>query len=44
MGPVAERIGNNDTYVTNINHASHFKQQAQYLLTFEDNSYCSSRI
>ena len=33
--PVAPRIGNDVSYVTDINHESHFTWQAQYLVMSE---------
>ena len=39
--PVAARIVNDVSYVTDINHESHFTWQVQYLATLEDES-CSS--
>ena len=39
--PVALRIVNDVSYVTKINHESHFAWQAQYLVMLED-EICSS--
>ena len=33
--PVAPRIGNDVSYVADINHESHFAWQAQYLVILE---------
>ena len=35
MSPVAPRIVNDVSYVTDINHESHFAWQVQYLVTLE---------
>ena len=35
MSPVAPRIINDVSYVTDINHESHFAWQAQYLVILE---------
>ena len=40
--PVASRIVNDVSYVTRINHASHFAWQVQYLVTLEDEFCCSA--
>ena len=39
---VTPRIVNNVSYVTKINHESHFAWQAQYLLKLEADSCCSA--
>ena len=39
---VAPHNVNNVSYVTDINHESHFAWQAQYLVTLEDESCCSA--
>ena len=39
--PVAPRIGNDVSYVTRIDDASHFAWQAQHLVMLED-EICSS--
>ena len=41
--PVAPRIVIDVSYVTKINHESHFAWQAQYLVRFEGNACCSAR-
>ena len=41
MSPVAPRIVNDVSYVTDINE-SHLTWQAQYLVTLEDESCCSA--
>ena len=40
--PVAPRIVNDVSYVTGINHESHFTRQAQYLVRLEGESCCSA--
>ena len=40
--PVAPRIVNDVSYVTGINHESHFTLQAQYLVRLEGESCCSA--
>ena len=40
--PVAPRIVNDVSYVTDITHESHFAWQVQYLVTLEDESCCSA--
>ena len=40
--PVAPRIVNDVSYVTGINHESHFAWQGQYLVTLEGESVCSA--
>ena len=40
MTPVAPRIVNDVSYVTDITHESHFAWQVQYLVTLEDESCC----
>ena len=42
MTPVAPRIVNDVSHVTDINHASNFTWQVQYLVTLEDESCCSA--
>ena len=42
MTPVAPRIVNDVSYVTLINHHSHFAWQVQYLVKLEDDSCCSA--
>ena len=42
MTPVAPRIVNDVSYVTRINHHSHFAWQVQYLVELEDDSCCSA--
>ena len=42
MSPVAPRIVTEVSYVTDINHESHFAWQVQYSVTFEDASFCSA--
>ena len=39
---VALRIVNNVSYVTTINHESHFSWQAQHLVMLEGNLCCSA--
>ena len=39
---VAPRIVNNVSYVTRINHESHFAWQAQYSVMLEDDTCCSA--
>ena len=39
---VAPRTVNDVSYVTRINHDSHFSWQAQYLVTLEDDTCCSA--
>ena len=39
---VASRIGNDVSYVAQINHESHFAWQAQYLVTLVDDTCCSA--
>ena len=39
---VASRIVNDVSYVTSINHESHFSWQVQYLVMFEGNVCCST--
>ena len=43
MTPVAPRIINDVSYVTRINHHSHFAWQVQYLVKLEDDSCYSLR-
>ena len=38
--PVAPRIANDVSFVTRINHESHFTWQAQYLVRLEGESCC----
>ena len=38
--PVAPRIGNDVSYVTRIDDASHFAWQAQYLVRLEGDACC----
>ena len=38
----APRNANNVSYVTRINHESHFSLQAQYLVKLDDDSWCSA--
>ena len=40
--PVAPRIVNDVSYLTRINHHSHFAWQVQYLVKLEDDSCCSA--
>ena len=40
--PVALRIVNDISYVTQINHESHFAWQAQYLVRLEGDACCSA--
>ena len=40
--PVPPRIVNNVSYVTKINHESHFAWQAQHLVMLEDEICCSA--
>ena len=40
--PVAPLIAHDVSYVSRINHESHFAWQAQYLLRLEGDSCCSS--
>ena len=42
VSPVAPRIVNDVSYVTRINHHSHFAWQVQYLVKLEDDSCCSA--
>ena len=42
MTPVAPRIVNSVSYVTRINHGSHFSWQAQHLVMLEGNLCCSA--
>ena len=42
MTPVAPRIVVDVSYVTGINHESHFSWQGQYLVKLEDDSCCSA--
>ena len=42
MTPVAPRIVNDVSYVTDINHESHFTWQVQYLVMLDDESCCSA--
>ena len=42
MRLVAPRIVNNVSYVTDINHESHFVWQVRYLVTLEDETCCSA--
>ena len=45
MSPVAPRVVNDASYVTDINHENHFTWQVQYLVTLEsleDESCCSA--
>ena len=42
MSPVALRIVNDVSFVTRINHESHFSWQAQYLVRLEGESCCSA--
>ena len=42
MTPVAPRIVNDVSYVTDITHESHFAWQLQYLVTLEGESCCSA--
>ena len=41
--PVAPRIVNDVSYVTDVAHESHFAWQVQYLLTLQDESCCSAQ-
>ena len=43
MSPVAPRIVNDVSYVTDIIHESHFTWQAQYLVTLEADACCSAQ-
>ena len=38
--PVAPRIVNDFSYVTDITHETHFTQQAQYLVALEPDACC----
>ena len=40
---VAPRIGNDVSYVADINHESHFAWQAQHLVNLEGDACCSAR-
>ena len=40
--PVAPRIVNDVSYVTKINHESHFAWQAQHLVRLEGDACCSA--
>ena len=42
MTPDAPPIVNSVSYVTMINHGSHFSWQAQYLVKLEGDSCCSA--
>ena len=42
LTPVAPRIVNDVSYVTRINHESHFSWQAQFLVTLDGNYSCSA--
>ena len=42
MTNLAPRIVNNVSYVTRINHDSHFSWQAQYLVRLEGHTCCSA--
>ena len=42
-GSVALRIAYNVSYVTRINHESHFAWQAQYVAMLEGNLCCSAQ-
>ena len=42
--PVAPRIVNDVSYVTKINHESHFAWQAQYLVRLEGDACCSAHV
>ena len=44
MVPVAPRIVNDLSYVTGINHESHFTWQAQYLVTLVYDTCCSAQL
>ena len=39
---VAPRIVNDVSYVTDINHESHFTSQAQHLVSLEGDACCSA--
>ena len=39
---VAPRIGIDVSYVADINHESHFRWQAQYLVNLEGDACCSA--
>ena len=41
--PVAPHIVNDISYVTGINHESHFTWQEQYLVRLEGESCCSAK-
>ena len=41
--PVAPRIVNDVSYVTDINHACHFMWQGQYLVRLEGDACCSAQ-
>ena len=40
--PFVPRIGNDVSYVTKINHESHFSWQAQYLVSLDNDTCCSA--
>ena len=40
--PFVPRIGNVVSYVTKINHESHFSWQAQYLVSLDNDTCCSA--
>ena len=42
MTPVAPRIVNDVSHVTDINHASNFTWQVQYLVRLEGDACCSA--
>ena len=42
MTLLAQRIVNDVSYVTRINHEIHFARQAQYLVRLEGDSGCSA--
>ena len=43
MSHVTPRIVKNVSYVTDINHESHFTGQAQYLVRLEGDACCSAQ-
>ena len=43
MSPVAPRFVNDISYLSRINHESHFAFLAQYLVTLDDDFCCSAQ-
>ena len=43
MTHVAPRIVNNVSFVTRINHESHFSWQAHYLVSLDNDTCCSAQ-